>query len=440
MIDGTAVTLVDMPGFDDTDIPDATIFTLTAEWLRKSYTEDRKLNGILYLYNIDDVRMKGSARKNLLMFSDLCGDTFLKDAIFVTTFWSDDPSKHQQQLQHLTQLETNPAFWKPMIDAGAKVEKFDPKTDDRALVIVRALMKQPALPTKIQEEMVDENKDINATTAGSRVNEELVQAKAQFQAELSALETKLNQTTDANMKKIYQLEMSLAEERVAKAAQNQDLMDKFSTQLEANRKLQQQIADSNQPSKPSSATDLIKAVRARNVDDVRRLANQGTDINSSNKSGKTALMIAARLGEAEMVRILLTRGASAKTQDDAGDTALHKAARKGNRLVVERLTKGMNSLEIKHNEGRTALLTACHHGHTGTVSTLLEAGSSIRSADDNGYTALHWAAAEGHKEIARLLLDNGASVKATNSSGRTPRRVAGKADHTNTAALIAKYE
>ncbi|KAF2656932.1 hypothetical protein K491DRAFT_595970, partial [Lophiostoma macrostomum CBS 122681] len=191
VIDGKPVTLVDLPGFDDTDLPDASVFTMTTEWLRRTYAQNKKLNGILYLYNINDVRMRGSTRKNLLMFSDLCGDTFLQDAIFVTTFWSSNRDKNKRQSKNLDELVTSPEFWKTMMDLGACTEKFYPRNTERALDIIRRVMRQPPLATQVQIEMVDQQKDIHDTTAGTRINEDLQKAKIQFQQELSALEQKL---------------------------------------------------------------------------------------------------------------------------------------------------------------------------------------------------------------------------------------------------------
>ena len=86
-IDETAMSLVDMPGFDDTDIPDATTFTNTAEQLQTSYTEHRKFNGILYLHKTHDRRMKKMA-----MFCEICGDSFYSNVVLITTFWSSLPT------------------------------------------------------------------------------------------------------------------------------------------------------------------------------------------------------------------------------------------------------------------------------------------------------------------------------------------------------------
>ena len=43
----TVVYLVDTPGFDDTNVSDVDVLRELASWLKESYTEDIKLDGII---------------------------------------------------------------------------------------------------------------------------------------------------------------------------------------------------------------------------------------------------------------------------------------------------------------------------------------------------------------------------------------------------------
>jgi len=58
-----------------------------AEFLRQVYHQRATLSGILYLHQITDARMKGSALKNLDMFQKLMETTALTNCILVTTKW-----------------------------------------------------------------------------------------------------------------------------------------------------------------------------------------------------------------------------------------------------------------------------------------------------------------------------------------------------------------
>jgi hypothetical protein len=83
-INGTIVTLVDTPGFNDSHLPDAVIFQRIATWLGRVCEQDRKLSGILYFQNIQDARVYGSSLKNLLMFRQLCGENCYQNVILIT--------------------------------------------------------------------------------------------------------------------------------------------------------------------------------------------------------------------------------------------------------------------------------------------------------------------------------------------------------------------
>ena len=79
--------LIDTPGFDDTHKTDTQVLREITNWLSTAYTADLKLTGIIYLHRILDVKMGGSAMKNLRMFKKLRGDDSLGSVVLATTFW-----------------------------------------------------------------------------------------------------------------------------------------------------------------------------------------------------------------------------------------------------------------------------------------------------------------------------------------------------------------
>ncbi|KAJ4485384.1 hypothetical protein J3R30DRAFT_3439108 [Lentinula aciculospora] len=58
------VTLIDVPGFDDTNQSDADILKMIADFLASEYKANRRLSGIMYLHRISDVRMGGASKRN----------------------------------------------------------------------------------------------------------------------------------------------------------------------------------------------------------------------------------------------------------------------------------------------------------------------------------------------------------------------------------------
>ncbi|KAI6025261.1 hypothetical protein PISMIDRAFT_55713, partial [Pisolithus microcarpus 441] len=152
---------VDTPGFDDTDRSDRDILRLIAMWLEKKYRGNVTLSGIIYTHCITDNRMSGSVCKNLDMFARLCGDRAAGGVRLVTTMW--DRAKNRELAENrVSQLEQN--FWRPLIDAGARHERFEENSPRRAWEIINDLTGGEAL--LIQEELVDGGRKLNETTAG----------------------------------------------------------------------------------------------------------------------------------------------------------------------------------------------------------------------------------------------------------------------------------
>ncbi|KAI5997297.1 P-loop containing nucleoside triphosphate hydrolase protein, partial [Pisolithus orientalis] len=153
--------LVDTPGFDDTYRSDRDILKTIADWLERKYRNDVKLTGIIYTHRITDNRMSGSVCKNLDMFGGLCGDTAAERVRLVTTMWDKAKDKNIAE-NRVSQLETN--FWKPLIDAGARHERFN-NSSGSAWKIVRGLT-GGGEAVLLQEELVDVEMKLNETTAG----------------------------------------------------------------------------------------------------------------------------------------------------------------------------------------------------------------------------------------------------------------------------------
>ena len=61
------IYFIDTPGFDDTIRSDTEVLRELAHWFSKSYSDNIKLNGILYFHRISDNKMQGSAKKHLMM-------------------------------------------------------------------------------------------------------------------------------------------------------------------------------------------------------------------------------------------------------------------------------------------------------------------------------------------------------------------------------------
>ena len=111
------IHLVDTPGFDDTNRSDTEVLREIAAWLTDSYSNKIRLNGIIYLHRITDIRLQGSAKKNLIMFKKLCGAEALSSVILTTTMWDSVSPKDGENREE--QLRQTPEFWGWMISLEA---------------------------------------------------------------------------------------------------------------------------------------------------------------------------------------------------------------------------------------------------------------------------------------------------------------------------------
>ena len=72
---------------------------------------------------------------------------------------------------------------------------------------------------------------------------------------------------------------------------------------------------------------------------IRRLLEEGADVNAKDRYGGTALMSAARQGNTAIVQMLLDAGADINAKSKSGYTALMKAAEKGHTAVVRAIER-----------------------------------------------------------------------------------------------------
>jgi len=90
------VVFIDTPGLDNTTWPDEKILREITAWLHRFYNKDRKLAGIIYLFEITQARVKASSvLKNLKYFDTLCGDIATKNVILASTKWSLSPTEKE---------------------------------------------------------------------------------------------------------------------------------------------------------------------------------------------------------------------------------------------------------------------------------------------------------------------------------------------------------
>lgn len=182
---GRRVFLVDTPGFDDTNRSDSEVLKDVAFWLAAAYAKSTQLAGIIYLHRISDVRMGGSALRNLRMFKQLCGANNLSSVILATTHWStvSDPVGSERE-QELMQTED---FWGGMVGRGSQVVRHDGSKQSALKIITDLVGRRIRITLDIQKQWIDQQRNLSDTDAGQALQEELIAERKKFEGKLTEL-------------------------------------------------------------------------------------------------------------------------------------------------------------------------------------------------------------------------------------------------------------
>ena len=135
------------------------------------YHDGMKLAGIVYLHEISQDRITGTARKNQNLFKKLCGDGAVKHVVLATTKWS---RLANADLGRQRETELRKIFWKDMLRLGSSMTRFD-GTRGSAREIVRNILRERSTDVnlRIQKELVDLKKYLPQTDAGKALYDDL---------------------------------------------------------------------------------------------------------------------------------------------------------------------------------------------------------------------------------------------------------------------------
>jgi ankyrin repeat protein len=211
--------------------------------------------------------------------------------------------------------------------------------------------------------------------------------------------------------------------------------------LETVKNLVEQGTDINKTSRPyGGQTAIYLAVRNMHLEVVKFLLAEGANVNFQGPRGteqETALSLAASIGSEIMVKLLVENGANLESKDGSGETPLWRAASNGHEAVVKLLVENGANLESRDNNlEQTPLSWVADKGHETVVKLLIEKGADLESKDLSGRTPLLWAADRGHETVMKLLIEKGADLESKDVSGRTPLLWAADRGHKTVVKLL----
>lgn len=182
------------------------------------------------------------------------------------------------------------------------------------------------------------------------------------------------------------------------------------------------------PGELAAYRNLHAAAARGSVDEIRRLAAAGADLNARDGNGRTPLHVATFQGHRDAARALLeTKADPALLDGQRYDAVTVAAVRDDTAMVRTLLENGASAKLITSIYDGTALIAAAHLGHVGSVKELIRGGAPLDHVNNLGWTALIEAVVLGdggprHVETVRALVEAGARVDIADRQGVTPLR------------------
>lgn len=215
--DGQEVILFDTPGFDDSRFSDAENLVGLARLLKQG----QRIDGIIFIAPVTDVRLRGSALKMAEVIKRVCGPSFLKRVALVTSMWDTVDSKKAARRREAMILES-PYFWG---DFPQRKNSFRFENNFRtAYEVVRWLIKhindgRDGSPTLKMSQEIQDDLLLSETDAGrfllgqlSKQKKQHIEAVTDLRREILRAQQAGDRTTANDFAEEERYEASCAEE------------------------------------------------------------------------------------------------------------------------------------------------------------------------------------------------------------------------------------
>ncbi|KAF3927912.1 hypothetical protein ABW20_dc0106848 [Dactylellina cionopaga] len=197
------------------------------------YKANIKVAGIIYLHDITEIRMGGTAKKLLGLLKNICGEEAYSYIVLGTSKWGKlTDEEYMLADERERYLKTREEYWGPMCRRGAKVMRWHgDKNTARSLVEHLVVLQKGhgGVVLKIQKEIIDQKQTLGGTSAGREIKNRLSQLQ----------ETQEGKLEDINQEYIVALKTQEKEEMEEILAERRELEEKLQKSVEAQKRLEE---------------------------------------------------------------------------------------------------------------------------------------------------------------------------------------------------------
>jgi ankyrin repeat protein len=204
-----------------------------------------------------------------------------------------------------------------------------------------------------------------------------------------------------------------------------------------------QIIDNSVPSAPRQDwPEIYNAVRNEEIGTVKKLLDEGVDVNTrGGRPGRTLLHAAIFKNNASLIHLLIERGADVQAQDRySGKTPLHLAACANHVHLCKIFIEAGAEIDVRSKGGLTPLYSAVHKGQLEAAEYLIKNGADVNAAGSNGWTPLMEAVNYHYKSIVKLLLESGADPNLRSGNGKTALSIASGISYRSIKKMLLEYK
>eukprot|EP00825_Cyclidium_porcatum_P019598 TRINITY_DN2230_c0_g1_i3.p1 TRINITY_DN2230_c0_g1~~TRINITY_DN2230_c0_g1_i3.p1 ORF type:complete len:744 (-),score=143.38 TRINITY_DN2230_c0_g1_i3:71-2302(-) len=163
--------------------------------------------------------------------------------------------------------------------------------------------------------------------------------------------------------------------------------------------------------------------KTHNDESLKYIISCNADIDISDSNGWTPLHYACEKGEINVVKLLIQNKTNIHKFSNKGYQPIHIAALNDQAEIIEELIKRGANIEALDNQKCTPLILASKKGFTKSMEMLLKYKANIYAADQRDWTSLHFAAFNYQKKAVHLLCrwdaDNEKLKLKQNTKGQT---------------------